>query len=720
MIKPIYIQRALVANGILEPVQCSQNSQIAINNSDHITILDPKLPLLHRSVYRATVNGEPQTVVNADGLFENKAILRFEGLESAHFLIFLRLLIQDDESQFSFGRVAEPLIVSLRWSPLQKHTKDCHLGVLLSSGEVLVLSRKTLDLSKYEVEHRSFTALLDQLQLPQECLTLEGDVIITNDQYLHLRVTCFEFAEVSGQTLLVLSHESGEVSIHHLSSGLHTIDRLSAGGVVVKMCCAGNLLYFLLNDNSVKTATLDQSGTFSGFPEEVLPPSRFLVSQLVHVSEGLTLVVDSRQATILAKGQIISVVRLSCRTTVVSTCVSQDDGVFSLLLSHECGNLSALTYADLKLHLTEAPKPLVNELTRMKNKYHSTLVHEQNKAPSVPFQPLLLNDINISTALHGVAYLPFLGIYVAVASFSPRDVIHHEIKSRKDFSVFFLNLWKTALISAGVSNSYLCSVFIKGSQTIPFLLKAAVDGNEEALVAYTLALTNWSRLALPTNNQPLSVRIMAEGLQENLIRNFRDNEVIGILQRLHFATISMLRTMDALNKKPLKALVNMLGDLLLEQSILKSKIRAQFLLTIIQFAEESKIHFVSDIDKYILVTAYHALQLLGWSGRATQVPKSATCTLTSELCSETFSINKSDTPDFDFLTIAQSTTGHKWRRCDATLVPIISSTSKTDELQLFSYIANPENDSIIMASIKKVIDFCIFTGNRTFAAGSAV
>lgn len=720
MIKPIYIQRSLVANGILEPVQFSENSQIAINNSDHITILDPKLPLLHRSVYRATVNGEPQTVVDANGLFESKAILRIEGLETAQFLIFLRLLIEDDESQFAFGRVAEPLIVSLRWSPLQKDTKDCHLGVLLSSGEVLVLSRKSLDLSKYEVEHRSFTALLDQLQLLQECLTPEGDIIITNDQYLHLRVTCFEFADAGDQTIIALSHESGEISIHHLTSGLPIMDRLSAGGLVVKMCSTGSQLYFLLNDNSVKMARLEQSGTFSGLPEEVLPPSRFLVSQLVHVSDGLVLVVDSRQATIIANQQKIAVVGLSFRTTVVSTCVTQDDGVFSILLSHECGSLSALSYVDSQLHLSEAPKPVVNELTRMKHKYHSSLVHEQNKAPSIPFQPLLLNEITVNTALHGLVYLPFVGVYVAVASFSPRDVIHHEIKSRKDFSVFFVDLGKEAVINEGISNSYLCSVFIKDSQQIPFLLKTAVDGNEEALLAYTLALANWSKLALPTNKEPLNIRIWAEGLQVNLIRNFRDNSVIRNLQRLHLGDISMLRTIEALNKKPLKALVNMLGDLLLEQSILKSKIRVQFLLIIIQFAEDTKIHFVSDIDRYILVTAYHALQLLGWSGQASQIPKSATCTLSSELCSQTFSINKSDTPAFDFLAMAQSTTGHKWRRCDATLVPIISSTSKTDELQLFNYTSYPENDSIIMLAVKSVIDFCIFTGNRTFAAGSAV
>lgn len=719
MIKSIRVLRATVGTGILEPVQCSPNLQIAVNNSDHITILEPKLPLLHQCVSSKSSKGQPLNTIDANALYDVRTILHVDNLESLGLQIFSRILIQDGESLFNFGRIAEPMIVGHKWSPMVDNTKDSYLGVLLNTGDVLVLARDTLDTSKYSVKFRSFTCLLDQMKIAQECLTPDGDIVISNLQYLQLKVNSFEFGKLSdGRIFITLSHESKELSLHELSDGLPFLENFDCGGICTKQFWSSSSLqlFLLLNDNSVYACQVNEKGKLENPPKEIKAASRFLVSQIKFLDLLDKLIIIDTKAAYLADQEGVTLsVDLPFRSVISSLPIIEEPNATSVYVVYETGKICVIeiAHSDNIMSIKPAPKAWKSFLSNTLYKYQLKAAKEQNKAPSKVFQPYWTENLEANFYNFGTQLLASSGVLVTVYSLAPKNIIHHEIKSKMDFVVSFLRVkdfspsWSNPNLNC-TSLSFLHSLFMQDMSDIPLITQAVIDGVDNAENETVVSIKKW-KLKHLEDPKTVSLDIYHQALlPDSLIVNFRNNPNIKILQRVYSLNLSLIKTLSSIHqKRNSKLLSEEIATLAEEQDLISHKIRQHVAEIVTNFANDPK-YQTSDMDQFIFSTFSIIL------GRPTALQKMEV-TITSELCSGSFEIDTAEAIPDDFLKFAKSTTGHKWPRCDLTFVPLLSLLNKSDELELLNYSFYTDADSILLQELYLNLAYCIYTGNRTFA-----
>ncbi|KAF5211082.1 hypothetical protein E0198_002373 [Clavispora lusitaniae] len=719
MIKSIRVQRATVGTGILEPVQCSKNSQIAVNNSDHITILEPKLPLLHQCVSCKSSKGQMINTLDASSLYDVRTIFHVDNLESLGLQIFSRILIEDGESSFSFGRIAEPMIVGHKWSPLVESRKDCYLGVLLNTGEVLVLARDTLDASKYEVKFRSFTSILDQMKISQERLTSEGDIIIPNSLYLKLKINSFDFGQTSdGRLFLCLSHESNEISIHELSEGLPTLETFDCGGLCTKQVWsqASQQLFYLLNDNSIHMVPLDVNGRLKAPPQELKSASRFLVSQMQFIDKvKCLLVADTQRAVLVDENGLHSAVDLPYRSVISGMPIIETLEATLVHVAYESGKSCMIEVSsDRKLTLKPASSTWTSFLNNVLYKYQLKVLKEQNKAPSKVFQPYWTDNLEANFYNYGTQTMASSGVLVSVYSLAPKNVIHHEIKSKMEFSVSFLPLkdlsssWNHPELNV-TSLSFLHGMFMQDINGLPQITQAVIDGSGSAEKDVIDYIKDWKRKHLG-NPRDISLNTNEhESFHKALATDFRNNMDVKTLQRVYSLNTSLMRTFNSiLKKRASKLFSEYIVELADEQDVIGQKLRQQLARIILDYAKEP-IYREHDMD--IFISSTFAMVL----GIEYLPDVNPTIKLSSELCTESFNLETTKPLPDDFLKFAKSTTGHKWPRCELSFLPILTLLNKSDELELQRYSSYDGSQSIILRDMYKVLDYCIYTGNRTFS-----
>lgn len=719
MIKSIKVLRATVGTGILEPVQCSENLQIAINNSDHLTILDPKLPQLHQCLFNSLAKGLKSQTLDAGALYDVNTIFRVETLESLGFQIFSRLLIEDGEKQFNFGRISEPMIVGHKWSPINENTRDCYLGLLLNTGEVFVLSRDSLDATKYSVAFRSFTCLLDQMLLPQERLTSEGDIIISNSQFLELKVTDFEFGKCDGHLFVTLAHESHEISVHELSEGLPVLSRFACGGIVVKQALSTiktrSSLAIVLNDNSVEYCQLNE-GIVVSAPQKVKQPSRFLVSQARFSPSGSHLVItDTSRISFFHSGELVSLADLPYRSVIVSLPITESKGKVSAYVVYETGQMVVAELDKKKIALRASPMAWSSFFNKTLYKYQLLNAKEQSKAPSKVFLPFLTDTTEGNFYNFGTQLAPSNGAFVTVYSLSPKNVVHHDIRSRMEYTISMIPFsefelgWKNASSSTSSTLSALNSLFIESSNSLPEITNAVIEGQADSIQQYIDSVTRWRSLLFP--ERALSVTGKST-LKESLVFNFQQNATICNLQKKYTLNVSLLRTFKALNSKTqLGALTNSIGELAEDQARISKLILTQISKIIIEHVlKHGDSEFTLDTDKYLLISFF----LVSKTGSGAKIPQKARLTISTDICTESFEITKTDSIDEDFAKMAKSSSGHNWPRCNLSLVPILDLVNKSDELELHNYAKVHDLNSVLLKTLFETLGYCIYTGNRTF------
>lgn len=712
MFKPINVKRAGVAHGLLLPVQCSPDLQIAVNNSTHLTVLDPQLPTLHRCVTIATQNNSKQKGLDASSLYDVNKVFPVEDLGSLGFQIFSKILIEDGESHFNFGRIADPLIIQHQWSPIENATRNCYLGILLSTGELFVLKRETTDPAKYSVKFRTFPCLVDQMSLLQDQLTPEGDVIVTNEQFLQLKINSFAFARNSSGDLVVsLAHENGQVSIHELAEGLPRLASVQTKSTVVKQIWSdeekgASTLAVVHPDNSIETIKFTKGKTKD--PVTLKPASRFLVSQLKFLSGGVLLTADSRAASLFDVGSasLISKQNLPYSSTVVGLHAVENQ----ILLIHESGKMSSVTLAAKKSSASPTPQAWSLFVNRELYKYSILLGNEQSKAPSEIFQQFLSDNIEGNFYVLGALVNPS-GCIVVTYDIAPRNTIHHEIRSKLEFNVGFLRLQD--LFERPVQSdpqqsplSSLHSTFIENIESLPILesTQAVADFVKESLEWKN----KWS-VDVSEHTAPFTEK---EDLGESLVVNMRESPEIRQLQRSYLLSLSYLRTLDAL--PAVEGTQEIKEKLKLEQNQIITTIQAHLghiLITLLTKNPKLSATF-TDADKYLLASFFNILG--GKYNRDVRIPQNAEFTESSALCTETFAVDLKQAPENDAFQYAHSTSGHSWRRCNLTLMPIISLKNRTDEMEQFVYLGEVNYESQVIPYLLRTLDYCIYTGQRIF------
>ncbi|KAM9932503.1 hypothetical protein OXX80_007869 [Metschnikowia pulcherrima] len=726
MSRPITVSRATIGSGISEPVQCSENMQLAINSTNHITIVEPKLPLLHQCL--SNVGESSSAAPDPSVYFDVRSVFHIETKDSLGFQIFSRILIEDSETMFGFSRISEPIIVGHAWSPVEPSTRDCYLGVLLNTGEVLVLKRATLDASSYEVQFRSFPCILDQMAVPSKRLTIEGDIILTGAQFSELKVTSFSFGKtLDGALVISLAHESGDITIHALVEGLPLLQRLKTSGLVVKSLWSSscNEFYFVLNDNSVWGYKLGSAMSIEDGPVRVKGPSRFIVSHLHHhAASNNVIVTDSKSIHYGSLGSQFVSANLPFHATIVNVSVIENASTITVLLPYESGHLclANIDPASKSIEIVQDPSGWEAFCHLTLHRYQALLAKEQVKASSKPFQPYLAETVEGQITVHGCVPMPANDMLAVVYSLTPTNTITHTIKSRREFKIGLLSSrnWipagkKHDLFGASAL-TYLSSLILRDRNEIPRADKDVRDGKSEALNTYVAKLKDW-KLARFTDPLAMELTVTPKAsLEESIISNFSRSTAVDSLQKHFLVNIALQKTFRAIrtnNEKAFETLDQELVAIAREQDIISSKIRTQLASIVVLWASEQSItSFDSTLDTFLLNTYRVVLLHSNMALAELPIPESVKLTISTDVCTEMFEISKEQV--LSSLKTVMSSSKHSWPRCDMTLLPILDLSNKSDELESHNYLSAKRDESHILNALFSCLNYCIYTGTRTF------
>ncbi|OBA23884.1 hypothetical protein METBIDRAFT_114661 [Metschnikowia bicuspidata var. bicuspidata NRRL YB-4993] len=723
----INVLRATIGNGILEPVKCSENMQLAINTSNHITILEPKLPLLHCCIEPPAVEGDPSTI-DPTAFFDVRSTFHIESLESLGFQVFSRIIIEDSENIFNFGRISEPMIVGHAWSPIELCTRDCYLGVLLNTGEMMVLKRDSLDANNYSMKYRSFSCILDQMSLLPNRHTSEGDIILTGDQFLELKVTAFSFGKApDGSLILVLAHESKAITIHHLTDKLPQAQRVVTEDLAVKLIWSstGSELYYVLRDNSVWGCKFDVNLKLQTGPTQIKLASRFLVSHIqFHDSRKFLIITDTAALYVGSLEFPCVSTPLPYNSMLVNLSTIDSDSHTTVLLPFEsgCFSVAKINFSSRDVEMFKQSSVWEAFHHQTLHKYQAQLQKEQNKALSKAFLPYLVDAMEGQIAVHG--FLPLLssGFAAVVYSLTPKNVITHTIKSRKEFNVGFVPIKGIAPIydlehtHEASALSYLSSVIICEKDKFPPINKGVRDGIEDASNDYISKLRQWK---MSKFEEPSSISLSVtpkSDLRQSIIENFRENSKINKLQKHYLLNVSLaksLRGIKTQNGRSYDIINQELEVIAGEQDIISTKIRTQLASIVVLWASAQLIKTLdSSLDSFFLSTYRSVLRQSDMTPTELPIPERVKLTISTDLCTEMFETSEQEV--ISSLNTVMSSSKHSWPRCDMTLLPILDLSNKMDELENHNYMSARRDESNILSIMFGCLDFCIYTGTRTF------
>lgn len=714
-INSVLISRSAVANGILNPACSSELLQIAVNNSTHLTILDPKLPLIHEALGKASDSALSDRTFHCNAFFNISTVIPWENSPDGGVGYSTKILLKDSETSFNFGRITEPNIVSHSWSPVDEATRDCFLGVLTNTGELFILQRNTLDPSSYAVKHRLLVFLMDELRLPTNRFTLENDLLLHADEALYLRVNAFQFGRLQDNTVSVcIAQENGRVAVYTLGSGLRYIGASTHMGlpiVQILWSLATSEFLYVAHDNSVFKGGADSNTLSLNTFQAIKDLSRFLVSRVESLGQHV-LIVDTNALHLCGNGRTSSV-RLPNWSTVVGLQIVMHDKFTFVVIVNEDGQCAVVKVSEnLELELLELPKGWNRAVASICLSYQSSFQKEQTKAISGPFAPYLNDNVDVDLKIHGSTSM--LGKYLVMAhSGLPRNTINHIYMSLKTFTLSFLPMQK--LIEAPSRQnthystfSYLMDMFLDTVLSIPSIDKEVLDGTRQGVESFINSIQTWKQLHFGSPLQFLKPVDTVVNLDEGIMTLFRGEREIQAMQRRFSTNVSILKTLSSLPRNAECSIVIEEAEsyLRLEQNQIVSIIRERLASIIVRWALfNAPLVESTEVDRFIVVSLAPLAKSIV---KSESIPADATLTISTELCTETFSITSKDTYS---TTHIESQSGHLWRKCDLSFIPILDLTNSTDELEIHSYL-HKLNDSHILDSLSKCINYCIYTGTR--------
>lgn len=706
MLSLLTVLRAVVAPGLSGPVQHSQTMQLAINNVTHLTIMEPRLPLLHRclapkkSVPVAALDASQGAPLDSSVFYEVTSVFEVENLSRYGFLVFSNILLREAERRFGFSRINDPSIVSHAWSEVDPVTRDCYLGVLLNTGEVFVLKRESLDRSSYKVVFRSFSVIMDSWGVGPENLSADGEMILNAQQWLELKVTSFSFGP---QHTVCVAHESGQISVYTLEGV--KVAELGSEGYVTKQIWAGTRLYYVMADNSVHGCEFEPD--FSGLrhhAQVIKPASRFLISQLAWA--GRLVVVDPASLHLVDLDFEPVSLKLPYRATVVSLPVAESETAFTCAVCYETGHVLTVEIPKVGLGTSElelsSPELWRQFRTEVLQRYADSLARDQARATSDMFKPYAEECPEASMTLYGV--VPSLGGSLAVVyGMAPKGLVSHVTMVGKKFTVGFMPSLLSGKASPDPQLSTLAAVnnaIMAHLHLLPTVDKGVVDGEPAAVEQFVGSVDKWNTTlqdSLPDADVHLTYTPQPT-LVESLVANLQQSTAARRLQQRFVLNLAAIQTLEAVKAKKAaqhECVDKQLVQLAEQQDSISSALRLHLAQCVRAFEP-----FESPTDQFILAT-FAALQ---------GVQMDAALTIFTDLCTETFQTTSTSE---NFLKYAQSTSGHAWPRCDRSLLPIMELTNQADELQCHNYTAQ-SSDAAILEAFRKTINHCLFTGTRTF------
>lgn len=710
MIKDITISRSLVSPSVCDPAQWSGNMQLAINCSKLVIILDPKLPNLYKSIISRiefnNIDKDHSTInntLNSHELFDTTTILSEESLIGLDVGKFNKIFMSNDSPEFSFNRINEPTYVKHQWSEPFANDKDCFLGVLLNTGELLVLRRSGKFLDQYKVVYNFFDVILQRHGIEDE-----EEIILDKERPLkplNLKVKDFHF--VMYLNTLYVAILTGDNDIEFYADGVLSFAVESTSKEIQYFLphTVEDRLYIAVvtTDNEIGIADV----SFNKYTV-VQQASRFRVSKLIWLANDLVVALPSTVLVISAGGQVT---RTKSMGNNVASLVALS--LNEVLICYEFGGFEVLSLTTKSITKPEYLAKFVSQ--RLMEYQLSNSLSEDSKSNTNFEGNMMIYNATINED----------GILAITYQIYPKNTLNYKILSKSTFSIGFIpvrdsqdlkpyNHIYTSLRTVNLTwfrNYNKLLMFPKH-----FQIASAVDFIDNYL-HYLKKFRNELPFLNPVPVPEINVSEETLRLEESLVLTFTNHEDIQRLQFLYNvdmvivnaiqSLISMVKSVDFPKhvESPESKLEDFLQDFEREQTRVEHRILSYLIDTIIS---NKSLTLNNEIDKFIILSYYLKM------GKSFALPfedDSITITVSNSFVTESFSISKND----DYKNLCMSDSGHLWTRCTLTLLPIIDEVNGTDELKKFNYIIPNPTYGELANSLLSALNYCIITGNKVYS-----
>lgn len=768
MIKSIPLRRASPASSLNDPVQTSENLQIAINNGSQLTILDPKLPSIHKTLTLPAPGKDP--ILDPSDLFDTSSTLWLEQLESFGIRSLSNLLVETCDQTYHLSRIFEPQIISHKWSPLNPLTKDCYLGILLNTSELFILERQTLDLINYRPAFKIFNNLLDQLYLSRDKIAADGKIKVNNEQYSSLMIESFEFSQVmisEGEAIPLLSIGTGsnEISIHQLNKSftkLLTIENQPSK--IVKQVWSKwkksdsnnftSFLSFIYADNRVTTAKLffdiSTSEMSIGKLTKVLPnKSRFEVHELAYTETDQLIVISSTSMRIfqLLKGnEMVIDHKLQHRSRVSSVLQFNKYETLTVDLAYENGKFERVEITNkvgkFSSNSTLSPKLFQALVNREMYRYEilkSKAGGDENgeasgeQPPNLAQKPFLNDSVSLRYYNAGTKLMESNGMIVTVGRIIPQNVLNYVISSQLEYSVNFTHIKdiypdydsKDSLIYSTSTNK-INSFWFNYYKKIPIIPTFTNERNAVSDIDEFLSKIQSLKMEVfgSLNEKTINIKDSAKGttFQQFLFSNFTANADVSDFQKAYNFNMIILKSLFFLSSKQINnEEINKVIQILKEEQLKIEVAIVDFMISLVlKYFTNLKEQLLTEVDKFLIISYVLHLQSQGVSVENIEnIPEKAELLVKTDFFEEEFEVSKNDiiADDERILKVVTSKSGHKWSRCSLSLYPLLELNNQMDEMKKFNYTVkqtNTESNESIINNLLSSLNFCIYTGNKTY------
>lgn len=750
MIEDITVGRAVVSPAVCEPVQWSSNLEVAVNNGDQISLLRPGIPLIHKSILKWADKERQIVILNTKNLFEIASVLDAEKMDRMNLANMDKIIINTLNEEFSLGKISMPLIVSHKWAPLHAYSRDCYLGVLLNTSELLVLERSGIEQVDFSVKFNVLMELIAQLELTHESYS-DGQISMKSDQYLSLKVKAFCFSQISEQKdshqMLALATADQGISIHIIGDKLTRILSFRTGGQVVKMEWSEwfvgedkpySYLSVVSESNEITTYRIFleiSSGTLTLNNEISLKKSsRYLISNLKFIirNDKIFLLAVSTQAlhifSIRDFNSIGNAVYKLKFNSLAAGIIEyfQDNENIGIQLAYEIGKFEAL-----KINLKTLEVSSISSLEGL-TKFVSSNLYQFQISNSKSDEPeeivdnyettklFLANNVEGKVNIYGVNAISEKTVAVVYRVF-PRYVLNYTIQSKSDFRIGFIDFEDGKFLldyDDGTSLSHLVRLWIDHYKVLPAFPKLQNNSSDNECTTFIEDLESFRRRFFVGVSDSSFEIFDFPDFKQFLFNNFTNNQSIRLLQHLLNFDVVALKSLEVLmNKVPwssqLKDIIERTKE---EQKLAQSKIFMHLVNLVLHFVSVNQIRVTSGFDKY-LILSYFLIQSDSERKLPSSVPEEVDISLRTKFHEESFRVSTRDIVDDDFVFSATSTLGHKWCRCSLTLFPILGLRNGLDETKTYFYKGSrteQSNESVLTNTLTEVVNYCIYTGNRTY------
>lgn len=746
--KPLVISRATVASSRCDPAQWSSNLQLAINNGSQITLLDPQLPLIHQSVYTIPDKETQNKSLDPKGLFNISTPIHPDILEEWPIHRLNLFLLDDGTEPFSIGGIGEPIITGHMWSPIRSETRDCLLGILLNTGELLILERATTTKESYYIKH----CFLDVLSWQNGIVSdpSADDTKIPVNIYQALRVRSFAFGTFlsanSSDSILGAILEDNTLAVHTLQDPLprialfqfpshetiikhvwaHTFERISSMPAVAAVLSSTNAIYLCRINGDLNGAIVAEA------PQCIKEPSRFMVSK-AEWHKNLLVVVTTNELVVyhveVSSGHVTATsINTNYPVIAAGMVVGGDLQTTHITIAYETGKILSFCLSGGSLRSENPPSQLSDFVTRSLYKFQLAnsrpAAIDANKNEDLEATKPFLND-----TVEGNFYLYGLstnanGIVSLVYRIAPKNVLNYTILSKYDFDIAFFplgTLYEGPTLDAPLTDTSLSkinSMWMKNYAELPTFPKLIGEDKNSEVDDFVRQLVEFKgKYFVDILTTQLGVTTPANSFKDYLRLHVSENVGLQSFQVLFMFNIICSKSIELLVSKvpDHSELLALAERITTEQASIKKVIADHVMNSVLTYIQEKNLVLTSELDKYLAITFYH-LSLSAQFGSNKHIPTEATVTIATEFVTESFSVSSVTAAETDEGELALSTTGHKWSRCCLTRLPLLELQSKADELRYFNYIIRKDEwkDTLVLGDLLQCIQHCIFTGNKIY------